>query len=171
MIDTTARAAQAPLRFERRYENADLRDLWELWTTQKGFESWWGPQGFRVAVHKLEARVGGELVYDMIAATPEHIEYMKKANMQVSHAVRATFVSLAPLQHLEILNVIDFVPGVQPYENRIRAEFFREERGVRMVVTVEPHPDPHWTRQAGMGFESQLTKVPAALAAASAARG
>jgi uncharacterized protein YndB with AHSA1/START domain len=170
MTDTMARAAQAPLQFERRYEHADLRDLWDLWTTRKGFESWWGPQGFRVEVHKLEARVGGELLYDMIAATPEHIEFMKKANMPVSHATRGTFASIAPMQHLQLVHLIDFIPGQEPYENRIRAEFFREERGVRMVVTVEPHPDPHWTRQAGMGFESQLTKVPEALAAAGAAR-
>src|SRR5581483_11632459 len=55
--------AQAPVRFERRYENAEVQDLWELWTTKEGFESWWGPQGFRVQVHKLDLREGGELLY------------------------------------------------------------------------------------------------------------
>lgn len=170
MSDLTAHAAQTPLRFERRYENADIRDLWDLWTTKPGFESWWGPVGFRVEVHKLEARPGGELLYDMIAATPEHIEFMRKANMPISTATRGKFASIAPLQHLELVHLIDFVPGQKPYENRIRAEFIREERGARMVVTVQAHPDPHWTRQAGMGLESQLTKVPGALAAVGAAR-
>ena len=46
---------------------APIEDLWGLWTTKDGFESWWGPEGFRVEVHKLEARVGGALRYDMIA--------------------------------------------------------------------------------------------------------
>jgi hypothetical protein len=34
-----------------------------------------------------------------------------------------------------------------------------------MVITVEPHPDELWTERAAAGLESQLTKLPAALAA------
>jgi hypothetical protein len=34
-----------------------------------------------------------------------------------------------------------------------------------MVISVEPHYDAEMTKQATMGMESQLTKVPAALAA------
>jgi hypothetical protein len=53
--------------------------LWDLWTTKKGFESWWGPEGFHVEVRTLEARVGGALHYEMIADAPEQIEAMKRA--------------------------------------------------------------------------------------------
>lgn len=38
--------------------------------SEAGFESWSGPQGFRAEVHELDARVGGILRYDMIAAMP-----------------------------------------------------------------------------------------------------
>jgi hypothetical protein len=31
-------------------------ELWKLWTTKDGFESWWGPEGFRADVHTIEAR-------------------------------------------------------------------------------------------------------------------
>ena len=31
---------------ERTYR-AEVNELWDLWTTKDGFESWWGPQGFR----------------------------------------------------------------------------------------------------------------------------
>ena len=55
---------------ERTYR-ASLADVWDLWTTKEGFESWWGPQGFRADVHELDARVGGTLRYAMVAATPE----------------------------------------------------------------------------------------------------
>lgn len=165
MTPETAVAAQAPIRFERRYENAGVRDLWELWTTKEGFESWWGPQGFRVEVRKLDLRTGGDLVYDMIASAPEQIEFMKKANMPLSHTTRASFGEIARLRQLEIVHVIDFVPGVKPYENRIRVEFSSEKQGARMVVTVEPHCSPEWTQRAAMGMESQLTKVPGVLAA------
>src|SRR5215510_1046281 len=66
-----------PIVVERSYQ-ATLSEVWELWTTKEGFESWWGPEGFRVEVHELDARVGGKLDYDMIADAPEAIEAMKK---------------------------------------------------------------------------------------------
>jgi uncharacterized protein YndB with AHSA1/START domain len=165
MTPETSAAAQAPVRFDRRYENAEVRDLWDLWTTKEGLETWWGPQGFRIEVHKVDLRVGGELMYDMIASAPEQIEFMKKANMPLSIATRASFGEIAPLRHLEIVHVIDFVPGMPPYENRIRVEFSSEKGAARMVVTVEPHSTPEWTQRAAMGMESQLTKVPDVLAA------
>jgi uncharacterized protein YndB with AHSA1/START domain len=56
MTTATAHATQASIKFERRYERAAVEDLWDLWTTKKGFESWWGPKGFRVEVRKLELR-------------------------------------------------------------------------------------------------------------------
>ena len=53
--------------------NAAIEDVWALWTTADGIESWWGPEGFRVKVRKLELRAGGALHYDMIAAGPDQI--------------------------------------------------------------------------------------------------
>src|SRR5690606_30020703 len=64
MTQSTAPAARPPVVMERTYE-APVEDLWELWTTREGFESWWGPEGFRVEVHELDLRVGGALAYDM----------------------------------------------------------------------------------------------------------
>src|ERR1700732_2189121 len=161
MTNRTPQPTQAFIRLERRYEAA-VEDLWFLWTTKEGFESWWGPEGFRVEVHKLELRIGGELVYAMIAAAPEQIEFMKKANMATSHRVRGTFAQIVPLQRLEISQLIDFIPGGRPYENRTRVEFFPEGSSVRMVINTEEHPDKEWTQRATAGMESQLTKLPAA---------
>jgi uncharacterized protein YndB with AHSA1/START domain len=159
-----APAAQTAIKFERLYENAAVEDLWHLWTTKEGFESWWGPKGFRVEVQKLELREGGDLIYDMIADAPEEIAAMKKMNMPLSHATRGTFTRVEPLKRLELTHLIDFVPGAKPYENRISVEFYETNGGARMVIGVEPHRDPQWTRMATMGMESQLTKVPGALA-------
>jgi uncharacterized protein YndB with AHSA1/START domain len=164
MTNRTTQPTQAFIRLERHYEAA-VEDLWFLWTTKEGFESWWGPEGFRVEVRKLELRVGGDLVYDMIAAAPEQIEFMKKANMPISHGVRGTFVEIAPLQRLQISQRIDFIPGLRPYENLTRVEFFPAGSSVRMVINTEEHPDKEWTQRATAGWESQLTKLPAALAA------
>ncbi|MGH7564569.1 MAG: SRPBCC family protein [Gemmatimonadota bacterium] len=164
MTNETTPAGQSPIKFDRTYD-APVEDLWDLWTTKEGLESWWGPEGFRIDVHKLDLRVGGELRYDMIAVGAEEIEYMKKSGMGVSHDTRGTFVEIEPLRRLKVLYMIDFLPGVKPYENNMLVEFFPEGTGVRMVITVDPHPDETFTQMAAQGWESQLTKLPAALAA------
>jgi uncharacterized protein YndB with AHSA1/START domain len=166
VTNKTPQASRPVIRLERRYEAA-VEDLWYLWTTKEGFESWWGPEGFRVAVRKLDLRVGGELEYDMIAVAPEQIEFMKKANMPASHGTRGTFAQIVPFERLEIIHMIDFIPGSRPYENRTCVEFFPEGNHVRMVISVDEHHDKEWTRLATLGWESQLTRLPAALAARS----
>ena len=156
---------QQPIRLERSY-NAQVADLWFLWSTKEGFESWWGPEGFRVEVRKMAFQVGGGLSYDMIADAPEQIAFMKAANMALSHGTHGIYTAITPLKKLELTHDIDFIPGVAPYTNKSVAEFFQEAGGVaRMVITVEPHLDPMWTGRAAAGWTSQLTKVEAALAA------
>jgi uncharacterized protein YndB with AHSA1/START domain len=163
MTIETLTTKMQPVRFEREYDGpAD--DLWDLWTTKDGFESWWGPEGFRVEVQKLELRVGGALHYDMIAARAEEIAYMKKEGWAVRHATHGTFLALEPKRRLTLRHRIDFIPGVEPYDNDMTVELVPAGTKVRMVVDIQPHRDEHWTRQSAMGFESQLTKVPGALA-------
>ena len=57
------------------------------------------------------------------------------------------------------MHVIDFIPGVEPYESTIEVEFHASGDQARMVVTLHPHRDPHWTRMSLQGFRSQLTKL------------
>jgi uncharacterized protein YndB with AHSA1/START domain len=138
---------------------ARVEELWELWTTKEGFESWWGPEGFRSEVHTLEPRPGGALHYDMIAVGAEHIAAMKKMGFPTSHSVRARFTEVNPHKRLTITSVIDFAPGVQPYESTIAVDFFPAGGNVRMVVTLEPMHDEELTQRAIMGFTSQLRKL------------
>jgi uncharacterized protein YndB with AHSA1/START domain len=152
------RAARPNVVIERTYR-ARVEELWELWTTKDGFESWWGPEGFRVEVHAIEARVGGMLHYDMIAATPEMIEAMKQMGRPASHETRGRFSELRPHQRLVLTHVIDFLPGVEPYESTIVAEFFPSGDRVRMVVTLSPMHDEEFSRMQAQGFTSQLTKL------------
>lgn len=151
-------APQAVVVFERAYR-AEVEELWALWTTKAGFESWWGPEGFRVEVHVLEPRAGGKLEYDMIADAPEAIAAMKSMGQPVSHATRGAYVEFQPHRRLTLVHMIDFVPGSAPYESVIEVDFSAAGGEARMVVTVHPHLDPHWTRMAVEGFRSQLAKL------------
>jgi uncharacterized protein YndB with AHSA1/START domain len=147
---------------ERSYR-ATAAELWELWTTKEGFESWWGPEGFRVEVHKIEPRVGGALDYDMIADAPEQIAAMKEANMPVAHGTHGTFTELVLHQRLRLTHIIDFIPGIEAYENNIVVTFVPEGSQLRMAVHIQPHITDEWTARSVEGFTSQLQKLPAAL--------
>jgi uncharacterized protein YndB with AHSA1/START domain len=154
----TADASQQKVVLERTYR-ARVEELWELWTTKDGFESWWGPQGFRVEVHSLEARVGGALHYDMIADAPEQIAAMKEMGQPLSHQTRGTFSQIEPHVRLAITHVIDFLPGVEPYPSVARVEFFPSGDKVRMVITVDRMHSEEFTKMATEGWGSQLTKL------------
>ena len=152
------RAPQAAVVVERTYR-ATVEELWALWATKEGFESWWGPEQFRVEVHKLEPREGGALDYDMIADTPEAIAAMKEMGQPTSHGTHGVYTVFEPHRRLRLTHVIDFVPGQAPYETLIDVDFIPAGDKARMVVTIHPHLDPNWTRMSVEGFTSQLTKL------------
>ena len=108
---------------ERTYRTR-VEELWRLWTTKEGFESWWGSEGSRVKVHTIEAREGGALHYDMIAEVPAEIATRDQLGLAPSNSVRARFTEFRPYQRLVLTHVIDFVPGVKSYEQTITVDFF-----------------------------------------------
>ena len=117
-------SARRRVTLERTFK-APLEDVWELWTTKDGIESWWGPDGFRVEVHTLELRPGGKLVYDMIAdRRPSNVEFLKKAGMPPTHAAHATYTEVTPMTRLAYLHAADFIPGVEPYDVQTLIELF-----------------------------------------------
>ena len=158
-IETASRATKAKIVFERTYQ-ASVRELWDMWTTKEGFESWWAPEGLRAEVRTMEARLGGRYVYDMIGDTPETIAGLAKMGLPPSQAVHGRFSEFRPHQSLALTQMMDFVPGVAPYETTMRVEFFPTGEYVRMVLTVDTttHSE-EWTRLSKEGFESQLGKL------------
>lgn len=143
---------------ERTYR-ASLEDVWDLWTTKEGFESWWGPEGFCAEVSEIDARVGGALRYDMIAASPAMIAAMKQMGQPTSHPTRARFTEMKPRERLVITSVIDFLPNVATYESDIAVDFLSIGSGIRMVVTLDAMHCDEFTKMQKDGFTSQLTKL------------
>jgi len=151
-------ASLPPAVFERTY-NAAVEELWALWTTREGFESWWGPEGFRVEVHRIEPEPGGALHYEMIADAPEAIAAMKQMGQPLSHDTKGWFEEVTPHRRLTLKHLIDFIAGAEPYESLIEVDSEPLGDMARMVVTAHPHRDAHWTRMAAEGFRSQLRKL------------
>jgi uncharacterized protein YndB with AHSA1/START domain len=140
---------------ERTYRTR-VEELWWLWTTKEGFETWWGAEGSRVEVHTIEAREGGMLHYDMIAVDPADAVTRSQLGLAPSSSVRARFTEFRPYQRLTLTHVIDFVPGVKPYESTIAVEFFPAGDAVRMVTTIEPMHSEEFTETSIRVFTSQL---------------
>jgi len=159
-MNATTTRGDAKFVFDRTYR-ATQKEVWDLWTTKDGFESWWGPQGFRADVHEIEARVGGVLRYDMVADTPEMVEAMARMGQPPLRAVHARFTALTPRTHLVLTSVIDFLPGVAPYDNDIVVDLAQDGDRVRMVVALTGMHTPEMSGMQRQGMESQLTKLDA----------
>jgi len=146
------------LTLERTFK-ASIAEVWDMWTTREGIESWWGPEGFSVAVSALDLRPGGDLLYTMSAVEAEQMEYMVKAGMPLSTDHKLTFTEVDPPRRLAYRDMADFIPGVEPYEVRTVIELEEVEDGVRMVLTFDRMHDERWTELARMGRESELARL------------
>jgi hypothetical protein len=87
------------------------------------------------------------------------IAAMKQMGRPTSHEARARFSEIRPHDRLAIASMIDFLPGVIPYESTIVAEFFPSGDTVRMVVTLDRMHDEQFTEMQTAGFTSQLSKL------------
>jgi uncharacterized protein YndB with AHSA1/START domain len=150
--------AKRTIALERTYRAA-IEDVWELWTTKDGIESWWGPEGFTVTVQKLELRVGGELDYTMTATATPQVEFMKRAGMPLANQSRITFTEITPPKRLVYAHSVSFVPGVEQYSVSTELDLSANGPNVDLVLTIEAMHDEVWTERAVMGWKSELEKL------------
>ena len=149
---------------ERSYR-ASIEEVWDLWTTKDGIESWWGPEGFEVTVTSIDLRSGGELVYLMTATAPQQVAFMKGAGMPISTECRVTYLDVSPPSRLAYSTFTDFIPGIAPYDVTTVVEFEKTQVGVKLTITSDVMHDDVWTERARAGHESQLRKLDALLSA------
>jgi uncharacterized protein YndB with AHSA1/START domain len=159
---TPSATSRKRITLERTYR-ADIQDVWDLWTTKDGIESWWGPGGFAVTVRKLDLRPGGELLYAMTAIDPPQVEFMKKNGMPLTQECRITFTEVVPRRRLVYVHLADFIPGVEPYDVGTVVELHQTSEGVRMVLTLDAMHSDEWTERAVMGWEGELGKLAAVI--------
>jgi uncharacterized protein YndB with AHSA1/START domain len=162
-------AAQPPVVLERTCQ-ASVAEVWELWTTREGIESWWGPDGFSVTVREIDLRPGGRLLYTMRATAPQTVAFMKQQGMPEATEAQIRFLEVVPPRRLRYLHLVDFVPGVKPYQVATELELHQAPGGVRLVLTLERMHDEVWTGRAVSGWENELCKMEKQLAARGARR-
>ena len=113
-MTNTTKSQRDHFSIQRTYA-ASINEVWDLWTTRDGIESWWGPEGFDVTVTSIDLRPGGQLVYQMTATAPEMVAFIRSHAMPVSTECRVTYLEVSPPSRLAYGTLTDFVPGVPPY--------------------------------------------------------
>jgi uncharacterized protein YndB with AHSA1/START domain len=156
--------ARRRVTLERSFE-ANIQEVWALWTTPDGVESWWGPDGFDVKVRTMDLRQGGDMTYVMTATAPDQVDFMKKAGMPVATESRLTFTEVAPPRRLSYNQLADFIPGIEPYLVETQVELEATGGRVRMTLTIEAMHDEQWTDMAVKGWENELDNLAQVLAA------
>jgi uncharacterized protein YndB with AHSA1/START domain len=151
-------ASSKMIRIERTYPTS-AEEVWRLWTTSDGLESWWAPDGFTCDVRKLDLRVGGELVYAFTATGPDQVEFMKGAGLPLTTEARKTFTEVLRPQRIAYQSLIDFVPGVDPYQELTVVDLTPSGDTVAVVMTMEPLHDELWTQRLVMGRENELDNL------------
>jgi uncharacterized protein YndB with AHSA1/START domain len=149
-------------RLERTYP-ASPEAIWELWTTARGIESWWAPDGFEVSVDTLELQPGGRLVYTMTATAPEQIAFMQNAGLPLSTQSQKTFTEIDPPRRLAYDSLVDFVPGIEPYEFSTVIDLEGAGDGVKVTMTVDTMHDDEWTQRLLAGRTNELDNLAAVI--------
>jgi uncharacterized protein YndB with AHSA1/START domain len=134
-------------------------EVWRLWTTARGIESWWSPDGFRVDVERLELRPEGDLVYTMTATGPDQIAFMEQAGMPLATESRKRFVEVVEPTRLSYVSVVDFVPGHVPYEHLTVVDLAGDGDTTTVVMSMEPMHDDVWTERLVAGRTNELDNL------------
>jgi uncharacterized protein YndB with AHSA1/START domain len=138
---------------------ATPREVWELWTTKAGIESWWGPDGFHVEVHAIDLRPAGLLLYAMVADTAETIALMERQGMPHRQELRITFREVVPLQRLAYTHAADFIPGEAAYDVETVVTLEQQGSQVKMTLCFDRMHDETWTQRAVASWELELNRL------------
>lgn len=157
-MNTDNDEARRRVTIERHFD-ATPEDVWALWTTPDGIESWWGPEGFSVTVRTLDLRPGGALLYTMTATAPPQVAFMQQHGMPLATEATITYTEVTPPTRLVYVHLVDFVPGVATYSTTTVVQITGTPTGTRMVLTFDAMHDAEWTERATAGWLGELGKL------------
>lgn len=148
---------------------ATLAEVWELWTTKDGIESWWGPEGFETKVSRLDLKVGGTLEYAFTAVGENQVAFMKQAGQPLTQHMKARYTTVQPKTAAAWMNLVEFIPGITPYEVETRFDLEPRGKQVHMKLRFDAMHDEQFTKFAEMGWTEELGKLQRVLARRGAA--
>jgi uncharacterized protein YndB with AHSA1/START domain len=130
--------------------------VWQMWTTAKGIESWWGPaakdMGFDLKVLKLDVRPGGEYAIQMKDA--------KVALVNHGH-----YNAIVPNRRIEQVWEFDIflAPGEKPYDVAITIDLEPAGKGTKLTFRQGPLSTAEHTEGSRQGVMKNMEKLEKAL--------
>lgn len=161
-------AASKAFTIERTFQASPAK-LWALWTTKKGVESWWGPEGFTTKVHALDLRPGGAFGYEMTAVGAAQVAALREMGMPTTTLARNTYAEVVPRRRLVFKTRVDFVPGTTAYDVTMTVEFLAVRGGTKLVVSSTKMHNELFEGLSRQGETEQLEKLGRILGEVSAA--
>jgi uncharacterized protein YndB with AHSA1/START domain len=142
---------------------ASCANVWSLWTTRRGLESWWSPEGFMMKVTALEARVGGpiEFRYEDAGSAGNSVwrGALQARGLASSWTARGSFLKVDAPRWLAFRQALDFGSNGATQEYRMTAEFRAEGAGTHLIMTAEATPSKHWDLLGRTNLEGQLDRL------------
>jgi hypothetical protein len=84
---------------------------------------------------------------------------MEQAGMPLSTRSHKEFTEVAAPNRLAYLSLIDFVPGVDPYQHLTVVTLERTDTGTDVVMECEPLHDQEWTERIVAGRTNELDNL------------
>lgn len=137
--------------------------VWDMWTTERGLEGWWGPEDLVTKVRQLEVRPGGrfELDHGYVGTerNPGETKVSEASGIPTALVAKGTFTQVRPKSLLSFEESIGFDHTPRPFELSMRVAFHPEGESTRMVIIASGDPTPHWTKLAKSGLNSQVDRL------------
>ena len=149
---------------ERRYA-VSTDAVWTAWTTAEAVAAWWGPRGFVTTILELSPHAAGGFRYEMTAEAPQVVRFMDAHGLPRSTVVCGYFKDVVELERLTVVQLVDFVPGVQPYEvsSSLVLRPAKADTGCLARLTIDRMHDDEWSERTIDGWRGQLRRLAAYL--------
>ena len=132
---------------------AEQQDLWKMWTTKEGIESWWGPEGISSTVRAFEFQVDGLLE---IVMRPNDSEGDENSMVE-----KITLTEITPMTCICFTDRFPGTPDVEPYDVICEVAFQPASEGTKMTFASSGMHREDWTEYATYGWRSAFQKLAA----------
>jgi uncharacterized protein YndB with AHSA1/START domain len=137
--------------------NAPQDLVWHAWSDPEHFKKWWGPKEFSCSVAKIEFRVGGKFLANMIAADGNVIWSLGIYKV-IDPKTKIVFSDFFANEKGDIVTGAEYgMPEVT--EEMTVTVLFKDVNGkTEMTIIHEGLPDAHYTG-ANTGWNTSIDKL------------
>ncbi len=133
--------------------------MWALWTTKKGVESWWAPEGTAVKVIALDLKLRGTFDFEHTATTPDQAAGMRELGLPLTLRVHNIYTEIIEPRRIVFKTTLDFIPGVAPYEVTTEVDFVKVKEGTKVVFTHSKVHSKQWGEDSRQGQMSEFDRL------------